>query len=172
MRQAGRQAGMQRIRQAGSDLVGDLLDQRLLLVSWLVRWLSLGDSTTSHFKSFSRPIFNSLTYSFPHLSIRVFACSSGGGRWIGRSVGRSVGRRLRYLWRGMHVYRELRVCWLIFQRWLKLMENHLQYQTPGLKQKVASLRKRAGRLSALLDRRGVAKATYVPYTQSKQTNQP
>ena len=32
--------------------------------------------------------------------------------------------RLRYLWRGMDLYRNLQLKWMLFNNWLKLVENH------------------------------------------------
>ena len=67
--------------------------------------------------------------------------------------------RLRYLWRGMHIYHELRIQWVLWHRWLRMLENHYMYQTPGLKVAVKVRTERAQRFSKLLERRGVARDT-------------
>ncbi|CAM9642090.1 unnamed protein product, partial [Laminaria digitata] len=63
--------------------------------------------------------------------------------------------RLRYLWRGMPLYRDLRVKWSVFHRLLSLANERLRYGTPGL---AASLRRRQELLldySNLLRERGI-----------------
>ena len=62
--------------------------------------------------------------------------------------------RARYLWRGMHIYHELRIQWVLWHRWLRMLENHYMYQTPGLKVAVKVRTERAQRFSKLLERRG------------------
>ena len=62
--------------------------------------------------------------------------------------------RLRYLWRGMPLYHELRVKWSVFHRLLALTNERLRYGTPGL---ATSLRRRQEHFlgySNLLRKRG------------------
>ena len=40
--------------------------------------------------------------------------------------------RLRYLERGMPIYRALRTKWVVMNTWFTLLENHYSYVTPEL----------------------------------------
>lgn len=49
--------------------------------------------------------------------------------------------RLRRLDEGMPRFRSIKLRWVSFQRWLRLLENHFCYQTVGLKTHVRGLAK-------------------------------
>ncbi|CAM9303164.1 unnamed protein product [Ectocarpus fasciculatus] len=70
--------------------------------------------------------------------------------------------RLRYLWRGMPLFRVLRVKWSVFHRLLELTNHRMLYGTPDLP---ATLRRRRDLLldySRLLQERGFVAGRYAP----------
>eukprot|EP00752_Nemacystus_decipiens_P014275 g12696.t1 len=74
--------------------------------------------------------------------------------------------RLRYLWRGMPLFRELRVKWFVFHRLLELTDQRMRYGTPDLP---AVLRRRRELLldySCLLKERALVQR-WKQYTQGR-----
>lgn len=70
--------------------------------------------------------------------------------------------RLRYLWRGMPLYRQLRVKWSVFHRLLSLTDTRLRYGTPGLPARLKRRRELMLGYSQLLRERGFVPGRYAP----------
>ncbi|CAM9821927.1 unnamed protein product, partial [Ectocarpus sp. 4 AP-2014] len=70
--------------------------------------------------------------------------------------------RLRYLWRGMPLFRVLRVKWSVFHRLLELTNHRMLYGTPDLPAALRRRRKLLLDYSRLLQERGFVPGRYAP----------